>query len=140
MNSLESLEKEVAEQAAQMTAEVVLLLIDRWEEQLERDFKHGKITAKELLHQYVSMKISLHRLARRYENDYYYDLNHNNHLQIQQQIKRLQNKVKEARRNYYVAKHRTEPDQHGGECTCRGCRCIKGISYGSSHPVGQEAH
>jgi hypothetical protein len=129
MNALESLEKEVTDQVNQMTAEVVLLLIERWEERVLREFTEGKISVKELLYAYVDMKISLHRVKRRYENDYYAcDLDSEH--KVKSMMNGLNEKIKKARKEYYVAKHRYEPDQHGTDCTCRGCNCIKGISSG----------
>jgi len=130
MNALESLEKEVTDQVNQMAAEVVLLLIERWEEQVLREFKAGKISVQEMLNAYVNMKISLHRVKRRYENDYYAcDLDSEH--RVKSLMNGLNEKIKKARRDYYVAKQRyDEPDQHGSNCTCRGCNCIKGISSG----------
>lgn len=133
MNALESLEKEVIDQANQMTAEIVLLLIDRWEEKIQRDFEAGKISVKELLYEYVNMKIALHRVKRRYENDYYYGDGSDSERKVKSMMISLNDKIKKARRNYYVAKHRyNEPDRHGSGCTCRGCNCIKGITGGRS--------
>lgn|SRR5574337_187681 len=135
MNILEGLEKEVTDAASQMTVEVVLLLIDKWEKRVLQDFEAGKISAEQLLYEYVRMKISLHHLKRRYENDFYYHAK--DQLRVESQLNVLDNKVKEARRKYYVAKHRIEPDQHGHGCTCRGCNCISGSGWGDSFTIGQ---
>jgi hypothetical protein len=128
MNTLESLEKEVADAASQMTVEVVLLLIDKWEKRIIQDFESGKITAEHLLNEYVRMKIVLHHMRRKYDRDWYYGCDMDKQHAVELHISNLDSKVKDARRKYYVAKHRIEPDQHGNGCSCRGCNCISGRS------------
>lgn len=138
MNFLENLEKEVSDAANQMAVEVVLLLIEKAEKDFEAAIASNSISAQELLGAYVRLKISLHHLMRRYERDWFYDLS--NQHDAEARIVMLREKVKEARVKYYVAKQRYESDKHGDGCSCRGCRCIKGIDGGSSDQVGQGAY
>ena len=138
MNLLESLEKEVSDAADQMAVEVVLLLIDKAERDFEAAIASNQISADELLGFYVRLKISLHHLMRRYERDWFYDLSTQHEAEAR--IMMLRGKVKEARVKYYVAKQRYESDKHGDGCSCRGCRCIKGIDWGSSNQAGQGAY
>lgn len=138
MNFLENLEKEVSDAANQMAVEVILLLIEKAEKDFEAAIASNNISAQELLGAYVRLKISLHHLMRRYERDWFYDIS--NQHDAEARIVMLREKVKEARVKYYVAKQRYESDKHGDGCSCRGCRCIKGIDGGSPDQVGQGAY
>jgi hypothetical protein len=125
MDLLKSLEKEVADAASQMTAEVVLLLLDKWEKDLELAIATNSGEIPELLNRYVRLKITLHKLSRSYERGWSCDLDENRYAE---RAGRLQGLVKEARRKYYVTKQRFESDKHKNGCSCRGCRCIAGVN------------
>lgn len=116
---LHSLNNEVESALKEFGADIIFLLIEKWERDLEVARADGKLTIERLLGHYVCLKISAHHLKRRYERDYDWD-----NPVMKDRIRNFNSKVKEARRNYYVAKRRVE-GEHGSECDCRGCRCIK---------------
>src|SRR5258708_5226492 len=133
MDYLESLEKEVSENANQMTAEVVLLLLEKWEKDLEKAIATNSAEIPNLLNSYVRLKITLHHLNVSHDRGWSCDLDD----KYLDRAIRLKSLIKEARRKYYVAKQRFESDKHGSKCSCRGCRCLKGIDGRSPDPVGQ---
>jgi len=126
LSFLESIDAEVEALANDLGADIIFLLIDKWDADLERAERDGRLTADTLLGHYIRLKISLHHVARRYERDYGWSCELNDSV-LRQRIAGLKNKTKEARRNYYVAKHRYE-GEHRSNCSCRGCRCIGGLS------------
>jgi hypothetical protein len=133
MSLIESLEKEVSDNANQMTAEVVLLLLDKWEHDLDMAMQSNKAEIPELLNYYVRLKISFHHAKRAQERGW--SLIDEDKVKLR--ISLLATKIKEARKKYYVAKQRFESDKHGSKCSCRGCRCLKGIDGGSSDSASQ---
>jgi hypothetical protein len=136
MDFLENIEQEVADAANQMAVEVVLLLIDKWERDLELAILNNEANVPMLLNHYVRLKISLHHVRKAWDRGWS-SMTDN---QFKERINILTTKTKEARRNYYVAKQRYKSDEHGSGCSCRGCLCIAGINGGSSHSVGQSSY
>lgn len=120
---LMSLQQEVDDIADDMSVEIILLLVDKWEKEFQQKLIEGEISLIDTLNYYIKLKISLHHLIRKWERggDWGCEVGY-----ISQQITNLSMKTKEARKNYYVTKRRYE-GQHRSNCACRGCRCIKGI-------------
>src|SRR5208337_3715546 len=113
-----------------MTVEVIIALMDKWEADMMRAMRLNQANIPELLNHYVRLKISWGRLKRYLE--YRYDVasySHNvcNYKEFEEKQQHYANLITEARRNYYVAKRRYE-SEHTPDCSCRGCRCIKGIT------------
>ncbi|MGI0058752.1 MAG: hypothetical protein ACREBJ_03195 [Nitrosotalea sp.] len=54
-------------QADSMTVEVVLLLIDKWEADVQKPWDQGKLTIPELFNHYVRLKISLHHVRKAWD-------------------------------------------------------------------------
>ena len=127
-NFLSSVEEEVSNAADHLTVEVILRLIDKWEADIELALLKGKVDVRDLLEHYVRLKISLHHLNRAWDRGWgghgTYCMNAE---QFAVKAKDLSKKVKQSRRDYYVAKREFET-QCSSECACRGCRCIKGIA------------
>jgi hypothetical protein len=133
---LSSLEDEVQAAADQLSVEVILLLIDRWESEVQQKIMDGKLSHEDARLHYVRLKISLHHLKRKYERDYdnqdyhMYSSNSGEYttygIQLLDRIRQLSNRAQEARKNFYVTKRRYQGEHRNG-CTCRGCRCLKGI-------------
>ena len=135
MSIIEELEAEVAAQAGQMTVEVVLLLIDKWETRIQQEWDAGKLTIPELLNHYVRLKIMLHHVRKAWDRGW----SSMSEEQFKTRATNLGDKIKEARRKYYVTKQRYE-SEHGSECPCRGCKCIAGINRGSPVSLGEGSH
>lgn len=114
------IEREVQEAADKFGVEIILLLIDKWEDDMQKAMANNIADTDMLLGHYVRMKISLHHLKRKMERDWF--SNDNLAKTIEERVRNLIYKTKEARRNYYVAKCRFE--EHRDDCSCRGCRCI----------------
>jgi hypothetical protein len=120
---LSSLDAEVQFAANQASVEVILFLIQKWEWDLEMKSRMGRLEIPDLLRFYVNLKISIHHLRKAFDGGWTTlsaDLYNKKYVQ-------LNNKIKEARKDYYVAKLRYDSNEHGDECSCRGCRCVKGI-------------
>lgn len=123
---LSSLQGEVNSAIHDMIPEMILLLIDKMEGKIAKKEKLGKLELSDLLAHYVALKIAKHHLVRKYERNLYCTPCGPEETGLKLRIINLNNKVKEARENYYVAKRRVE-GQHESGCSCRGCRCIEGI-------------
>ncbi len=121
---LADIEREVEEAANQFGVEIILLLIDKWESDMQTAMANNIVDTDMLLGHYVRMKISLHHLKRKMERDWF--SNDNIAKTIEERVRNLGYKTKEARRNYYVAKRRFE--EHRDDCSCRGCRCVGSFS------------
>jgi hypothetical protein len=133
---IEEIEKEVADAASQMTVEVVLLLIDKWEAQIQRDWEAGKLKIPDLLNHYVRLKISLHHVRKAWDRGW----SSFSDEQFKTRINDLNYKVKEARRKYYVSKLRYDSTEHPRECSCRGCRCVGRGGWGDSKSIGEGSY
>jgi hypothetical protein len=120
---LASIDDEVEDALNSLGADIIFLLIEKWESDIARATELDKVTAEELLNHYVRLKISMHHLKRKFELDYFWSPCDPHGADFEKKLIGLSDKVKEARRNYYVAKQRYE-GQHEGTCSCRGCRCI----------------
>jgi hypothetical protein len=118
------IEREVEEAANKFGVEIILLLIDKWENDMQRAVLLNTVDTDMLLGHYVRMKISLHHLKRKMERDWF--SNDTLAKTIEERVRNLGYKTKEARRNYYVAKRRFE--EHRDDCSCRGCRCVGSFS------------
>jgi hypothetical protein len=129
MSIIEELEAEVEQLANGASIEILMLLIDKWEEEVEHKRTHGKLDIASMLNHYVRLKISLHHVKRHYERGW--SACDAADVVLRQRIATLTQKSKEARRNYYVTKRRYE-GQHGDDCSCRGCGCLKGFGTSSS--------
>ncbi len=123
MDLLESIDKEVNDIVERMAPEVALLLIEKLEKDFELDAQRGISTINELRRKYVSLKIMAHRMSRSWDNGL---IHSSSEEKFQSNLNHLDSLIKNARRNYYVAKRRYE-GEHDFNCTCRGCRCIKGL-------------
>ncbi len=120
---LSSIQDEVNQHLNEMLPEVILLLIDKMEKNLEEKKKLGKLEVKDLLVHYVALKIARHHIVRKHER--MWDTPCKAELSAYEvRVHNLTNKIKEARKNYYVSKRRYEGG-HGEGCSCRGCRCIE---------------
>jgi len=127
---LSAFNAEISAQADSMIDEIIFRLLDKWEDDMARLRAEDKLSMNDLLGHYVRLKISLHHLKRRYDRDFSWPsraCDMDSDRKVLSRINSLSYKTKEARREYYVAKRRYE-GEHERECTCRGCRCIKGIS------------
>jgi len=125
---LASLEAEVMAAADQLSVEVILLLIDKWEADIKQKIINGELTHADARNYYVRLKISLHHLKRRYERDFdeNFDCDMESFKVLSDRIRQLNSKAEEARKNFYVTKRRYQGEHRDG-CTCRGCRCLKGV-------------
>lgn len=124
------LEEEIQKAANNLTVEVILRLIDKWEMDFEEASSKGKLTVRELLEHYVRLKISLHHLTRAWERGWGAGIFNLNAEQFAEKARHLHRRVKQSRRDYYVAKREYEA-KCCPECDCRGCRCIKSFAdYG----------
>jgi hypothetical protein len=119
---LASLEDEVQAAASLQTTEVLMLLIDKWENDIIRMREQGVLNMEHLLNHYVRLKISLHHIKKAYDRGWYPSGDPNGG-KLKSRVDSLQEKAKEARRNYYVAKRGIETEHRNG-CACRGCRCL----------------
>lgn len=122
MDLLEELDTEVQAAAASMSEEVLLLLFHKWDEDLVKQTFYDKVNLEDLKRHYVRLKLSLKSFKSAWERD---------NIPIPQErfisgTCRLDDLVKKARRNYYVAKRRIEGEHHD-KCPCRGCKCIRGF-------------
>ena len=127
---LSLLQHEVDVIADSMSLEIILLLVDKWESEYQQKLINGNLSIADALNHYIKLKVSLHHVKRRWEREFdNYDCDFSNSTEEQLVHSRL-NKLfiltKEARKNYYVTKRRYE-GEHRIECTCRGCRCLKGF-------------
>lgn len=120
---LTSIEDEVEAAANALGVDIIFLLVDKWEADMAQAHILNKVSMEDLLGHYVRMKISLHHLRRKFERDYFWSACDPHGADFEKKVIGLSDKVKEARRNYYVAKQRFEGG-HEDECSCRGCRCI----------------
>jgi hypothetical protein len=127
IDMLADLDSEVEQAARNSTVEMILLLIDKWEHDIEVAVAMGKASVPQLLHHYVRLKISLHHVSKAWERGWS-TMTEN---QFVERVKGLSDKVKQSRRDYYVAKREYET-QCSAECACRGCRCIEGIASNRS--------
>lgn len=98
MSIIEQIELEVEAQANQRSLEVLMLLISKLES------LGDSISIDDRLHYYVALKLTRHWFRKKYYNDC---------LPVQvsdaryaTRLSDLNCKIKEARRNYYVAKQR----------------------------------
>lgn len=129
MNTLAEIEAEVQQAADQMTAEVILALIDKWENDFFIAKKRGELSVQDALHFYVRLKIAFHHLEKRANDDYGgWQHGWSSIESLNENLNKLYHKVKDARRNYYVTKRRVE-GAHSSECSCRGCRCLREIPW-----------
>ena len=120
---LSSLEAEVTELCNNLSAELFVSLLDKWEADVAHDRATGTVDMHKLLMRYVGMKITLHHMNRKYRDDEYWTPCSPNVSELGDMIEKLKTKIYFARRDYYVAKRRAE-GEHGNDCTCRGCKCI----------------
>lgn len=118
---LSSIDDEVESALNSMGAEILFLLIEKWEDDLAKASALDEVSVRDMLLHYVRLKISLHHLKRKMDRDWF--ANDNVIKTVEENVNKLRDKTKEARRNYYVAKQRFE-GEHEGACSCRGCRCI----------------
>lgn len=118
---LTSIDDEVEAAVNSLGADIIFLLVDKWEADIAQARLLNKLSMEDLLLHYVKLKISLHHLKRKMDRDWF--SNDNIVKTIEENVNKLRGKTKEARRNYYVAKQRFE-GRHEDECSCRGCRCI----------------
>lgn len=123
MSIIEDLEREVSQEVDGMTADVIIALMDKWEKDIVRAIALNEATIPQLLNHYVRLKISWGRLKRFLERDY----NGSMYKLYDEKEQYYTHLIKEARRNYYVTKRRYE-NEHAPDCSCRGCRCVKGIT------------
>src|SRR5678816_2136478 len=93
---LSSLEDEVMLAASQSTVEIILLLVDKWEADIEREARMGRLGIPDLLNHYVRLKISLHHLKRAWDRGW----SSLTDGQFATRANTLSDKVKEARRKY----------------------------------------
>ena len=125
MGLIEDLEREVSQEVDGMSVEVILALMDKWEEDARRAWTLNLISISELLNHYVRLKITWSKTKRDLEYRYTHDKAH----LYNEKKQHYTNLISEARRKYYVAKRRYE-SEHASDCSCRSCRCIKGINSG----------
>src|SRR5579885_598064 len=119
MNLIQELEAEVNQQAANLSVELIFLLFEKWDREIEQAIAQNKARLPDLLNHYVRLKVTFHHLKKAWDRGWS-SLNEN---QYKTKWIEWSARVKEARRNYYVAKLRSE-GEHGSECSCRGCRCV----------------
>ena len=124
---LASLDAEVEAGANALGINIIFLLIDKWEADMIEAHELDRLSMGDLLNHYVRMKLSLHYLKRKFDRDYFWSACDPHGADFEKKNRGLSVKVKEARRNNYVAKQRYE-GQHEGTCSCRGCRCIGWVS------------
>lgn len=117
-----SLETEVKELVDNLSPELLVKLLDKWESDIVNDRIEGGELMVKRLRIYVNMKIMLQRMKRKLY-DCYLSPCAVNGQSLEDQIVTFTSKVKDARREYYVAKRRAE-GEHRNDCTCRGCRCL----------------
>lgn len=122
---IEDVEREAEETANGMTVELVMLLLDKWEQDLVNQERLGYLNVDSLLNHYVNLKITMHHLNKSWLHEWSSGPKTENEFVTKYNF--LFDKVKEARRNYYVARRKFRETEHGKRCACRGCRCIKGI-------------
>lgn len=131
MDLLESLDAEVSALVNQMQPEVILALMDKWDEEIEAAWKANKASIPDLLNHYVRLKVAWHHVKRHMEWEWSHDMT----SRFEQQERYYLSRITEARRKYYDARIRFEGnEQHHEHCPCRGCRCLKGIARPSEVP------
>ena len=96
--------------------------MDKWERELEQELCSTRINLPMLLKHYVRLKRMRHYMKRSFEFEWINEAR----AEFEEKQERYTQLIKEARRNYYVAKRRVE-GEHASNCSCRGCRCIEGI-------------
>jgi hypothetical protein len=119
MSVIDELEAEVSALAGSMTVEVILLLIDKWEADMELAIRRNKASIPDLLNHYVRLKIMYHHIRKAWDRGW----SSLSEEQFNTKAMDFHGRIKEARRNYYVAKQRYE-SKHGSGCPCRGCKCL----------------
>ncbi len=133
MDILEALDQEVSAQVDTMPVEVILAMMDKWERELEQELCSTRINLPMLLKHYVRLKRMRHYMKRSFEFEWINEAR----AEFEEKQERYTQLIKEARRNYYVAKRRVE-GEHASNCSCRGCRCIEGIERsGQGAPKGR---
>lgn len=131
MDLLESLDAEVSALVNQMQPEVILSLMNKWDRDMEELVVANKATTNDLLNHYIRLKVAWHHIKRHMEWHWSHDME----SKYEQQERRYLSQITEARRKYYDARIRFEGDQqHNDQCSCRGCRCLKGITRRSEVP------
>ena len=120
MDLLEELDNEAQAIAASMSETVLLLLFQKWDEELKKQKYSSKIEIDDLKRHYVRLKLSLKKFRSAWE----YDKIPIFENEFINETCRLDDLVKKARINYYVAKRRLE-GEHDFKCPCRGCKCIR---------------
>lgn len=124
MSIRQSIAIEVETAANKCGPEIIILLMEKWDREIERLKDPAILNLAELLGSYTRLKITLHHAIKRMDRELSRGYNHTDHYDVD--TIRLRMKAKEARVNYYDAKLRIERQEgkHGIDCTCRGCKCI----------------
>lgn len=134
MDLLDSLDAEVSSLVDSMPVEVILALMDKWDHDMERMIRQNLADVDTYRNHYARLKIAWHHVKRRLEFGPGWEWSHDMESKFEQQERYYLSKIKEARRNYYDARIRSEQGQHDEQCTCRGCRCLKGFTRRSEIP------
>ncbi len=67
MSFIEELEAEIHQAADALGVDILISLLDKWEEDFERDMRIGIADHDRMLGHYIRLKIAHHHLNRHYE-------------------------------------------------------------------------